>query len=130
MQQDQVAFLDSPVRAQCWVAQSRVKAIAINATTQQGQILYAGTQKLALLAGTGGQGHARVVVEPAQVRHDRSLQQAQAIMLGILLKVGMEATDHRNLQPICDAQGGPAKRSFGGQVHRMGAFCLPQTLQR
>ena len=56
--------------------------------------------------GTGHQGQGRAIVEPAQIVGQQARQQAEAILTGVLLEVGVKAADHRDAQTPGGAQGG------------------------
>ncbi len=65
---------------------------------EQCQALEAATFQLQALAGAGHQGQGRAVVEPAQVVGQQPAQQAQAVLAGVLLEIGVKAADHRDAQ--------------------------------
>ena len=68
-------------------------------------------------------------MEPAQVIGQYAGQQAEAVMPGVLLEVGVKTADHRDLQTPRRAQGGQPQRAFGGDIQHMRALALPAAQQ-
>jgi hypothetical protein len=77
---------------------TRVKALAVDSSAQQGQVVHAQPTQFALLRRAGGQRHLGQVVEPAQIADRWSMQKPQSVMFAVLLKIGMKATDRRDAQ--------------------------------
>ncbi len=106
-----------------------MEQLPIDAARQQFQAFEAAALQFDALAAAGHQGQLRTVVEPAQVAGQRPGQQADAVMPGVLLEVGVKAADHRDLQALRGTQGGQAERAFGGDIEHIGAMQPPLAQQ-
>lgn len=56
------------------------------------------------------------IVEPSHVTPDQASRPANLIMRGVLIEVGMEARDHRQVLPQAEQQSAQAQRHLGGDV--------------
>lgn len=90
MQHGQVIRPQAPAFAQGVAASAWVEQLAVDATGKQGQALEITALKIDLLADARHQRHLRAVVEPAQVVGHRSGQQADAVVPGVLLEIGVK----------------------------------------
>ncbi|MNP58670.1 hypothetical protein D3C76_1536070 [compost metagenome] len=68
-------------------------------------------------------------MEPAQVVGKQPRQQAEAVLAGVLLEVGVEATDHGDAQAPRRAQGTQTQRAFGGDVKHIRPLPAPAAQQ-
>ncbi len=77
----------------------------------------------------GHHGAQGFVMELAQVRRHRGAQEAQAVMAGIGVEIGVEVRRHGDAQLQGGVEGGPAQRALGRHVHEVGPLHLPQPRQ-
>lgn len=129
MDNGDVIFAQSPVLTQRVQTLAGVKQLAIDAAGQQRQTLEMPTFQLQPLADAGHQGQGRAVVKPAQIVGQHSRQQAEPVLAGILLEVGVKAADHRNPQTSRGAQRRQTQRAFSGDVQHVGAMAFPAPQQ-
>ena len=99
-----VFFGQSPLLAQGVQAFGGVKQLTVDPSGKQRQALEVTPFQLHSLTDAGHQGHGRTIVEPAQVVGQQPRQQAEPILVGVLLEIGVKAADHRYPQAPCRSQ--------------------------
>src|SRR3990167_5062905 len=129
MQYCDLLIIQCPAFAQSAVAFSGVEQLAVDASGQHPQALKMPTLQFQTLTGARYQGQARAVVKPAQVMGDHATEQAQAVLVRILLKVGMKAADDADSQPPRRPQSGQSQRPFGGDIQHIRALPAPASEQ-
>ncbi len=118
-----------PTFPQRVVAFRRVEQLAVDPARQHSQTLEIPPLQLQALTGAGDQRQRRAVMEPAQIVRDHAAEQAQTVLVRVLLEVGVKATDHADAQAPCCAQRRQAQWAFGGDVEHVGALTGPAAQQ-
>ena len=124
-----IALAQSPLLTQGVQAFGRVEQLAVHTAGQQRQSFEMPPLQFQSLTDTRHQCQRRTVVEPAQIMRQEPRQQAEAVLAGVLLEIGMEATDHRNPQAPRRSQRRQTERAFGGDVQHVRTLVLPAPQQ-
>ncbi|MNN64360.1 hypothetical protein D3C81_1797980 [compost metagenome] len=106
-----------------------MKQLAVDTSRQQRQALEMPALQFQALADAWHQGQGRTVVKPAQVVGQQARQQAQPVLAGVLLEIGVKAADYGDPQAPCRAQCGQSQRSFRGDVQHVRPMAFPAAQQ-
>ena len=101
VQHRDLVTVQCPAFTQRIVALGRMKQLAVDTAGEHAQALEMAALQLQALAGAGHQGQGRAVMEPAQIVGQHPAQHTQAVLVGVLLEIGMEATHHADPQAPC-----------------------------
>ncbi len=130
VQQHRVVRRRTPARAQFLAAPRRIEQPGIHAARDHAQAVETERGQLGAHGFGGHHGAQAAVVELAQVGEDRLAQPADAVVAAVGVEIGAEIGNRRDPELERGAQGGPAQRTLGDDVHDVGTAVGPELLQR
>jgi len=102
-----------------------IEAQGVDSARHDAKIAKAGLREISPQCLGRDHREPRLVMELAQVREDRALEPADAIVAAVAMKIGAKVGTHRKPQRGGGLHRRPAERAFGHDVHEVRPSLAP-----